>query len=124
MQALFVAVCIRTYFVGVQQCGMTEQPIENKLRLWREFRKMTQEDLAEAAGTSAGVISLLESGKRRLSLKWLLKLAPALKTTPGFIIDHDPEDVPTDIMEIWGNIPEHQQQQALAILKTFSLKTG
>lgn len=99
---------------------MSEKPLENKLRLWREYRKLTQEQLAEKIGTTAAVISLLESGKRRLSLKWLLKIAPALKTTPGFILDHDPDDLPTDILDTWASIPEAQQPQALAILKTFA----
>ena len=103
---------------------MSDAPLENKLRLWREYREMTQEELAEAIGTTAAVISLLESGKRRLSLKWLLKLAPALKTTPGFLIDHDPNDLPTDVMEIWADIPEQQQEQAIAILRTFAKKAS
>jgi transcriptional regulator with XRE-family HTH domain len=124
LQVFFVAGCIRTYFPGAQQWGMTDEPLENKLRLWREYRRMTQEQLAEAIGTTAAVISLLESGKRRLSLKWLLKIAPALRTTPGFILDHDPDDLPTDILDIWADIPEQQQAQALEILKTFARKTG
>lgn len=103
---------------------MSNEPLENKLRLWREYRRMTQEQLAEAIGTTAAVISLLESGKRRLSLKWLLKIAPALRTTPGFILDHDPDSLPTDILDIWADIPEQQQAQALEILKTFARKTG
>jgi len=103
---------------------MTDEPLENKLRLWREYRRMTQEQLAEAIGTTAAVISLLESGKRRLSLKWLLKIAPALRTTPGFILDHDPDDLPTDILDIWSEIPEQQQAQALEILKTFARKAS
>lgn len=103
---------------------MTDEPLENKLRLWREYRRMTQEQLAEAIGTTAAVISLLESGKRRLSLKWLLKIAPALRTTPGFILDHDPDDLPTDILDVWADIPEQQQAQALEILKTFARKAS
>ena len=103
---------------------MVDQPLENKLRLWREFRQMTQEQLAEEIGTTAAVISLLESGKRRLSLKWLLKLAPALRTTPGFLIDHNPEDLPTEVLEVWADIPEQQQEQAIAILKTFAKKAS
>ena len=96
--------------------------IKNNLKAWREFRQMTQEQLGEAAGTTASVISLLESGNRRLSLKWLLKLAPPLNTTPGFILDHDPEDLPTEMLDIWASIPEDQQSQALAVLQTFARK--
>src|SRR5689334_1132894 len=59
------------------------------LREWREFVKMpgrddpgmTQEELAEAIGTSKSTISDLERGRLRLSDKWLRKIAPVLKTT-------------------------------------------
>lgn len=91
----------------------------NHLRAWREFRRMTQVQLANAAGTKGSVISLLESGDRRLSDKWLRKLAPALLTTPGHLLDHDPEDVPTDLMEIWADIPEDRRAQAILVLNTF-----
>lgn len=104
---------------GVQQEGMTEPRLSNHLRAWREFRQMTQEELAEKAGTTASVISLLESGQRRLSLKWLYKLAPPLRTSPGFIVDHQPEDLPSDILDVWANIPEQAQPQALEVLKAF-----
>lgn len=103
---------------------MSEKPLSNNLRAWREWRKLTQEQLADAIDTTPAVVSLLESGKRRLSLKWLQRLAPALKTTPGFILDHTPEDLPTDILETWAEIPPEKQDQALAILKTFMRETG
>src|SRR5215510_13779994 len=94
------------------------------LREWREFRKMTQEQLAGAIGTNASVISLLEDGKRRLSDKWLTRLAPALKTSRGSILDHDPETVATSILEVWNSIPESAKPQALDILQTFRKKAG
>ena len=98
---------------------MSSEHLSNHLTAWREWRGMTQEQLAEAIGTTASVISLIENGKRRLSLKWLLKLAPALHTSPGMIIDHDPNDLPSDVLEVWADIPETQQKQAIEILKTF-----
>ena len=94
------------------------------LREWREHRKMTQEQLAGAIGTNASVISLLEDGKRRLSDKWLTRLAPALRTSRGAILDYDPETVATSILEVWNSIPESAKPQALDILQTFKKKTG
>lgn len=91
----------------------------NHLRAWREYRRMTQTHLAEAIGTKGSVISLLESGDRRLSDKWLRRLAPALQTTPGHLLDHDPEDMPTDLLEIWAAIPEDRRAQAIQVLNTF-----
>ena len=100
-----------------------ENEDRNYLQAWREFRHMTQADLAERVGTTASVISLLESGSRRLSPKWLRKLAPALETTPGFLLDHDPNDLPTDILDIWAAVPDVDRKQALAVLSTFR-RTG
>ena len=85
---------------------------------------MSQETLGELAGTTGSVISLLESGARGLSLKWLMKLAPPLKTSPGFLLDHDPEDLPTDILDIWTSIPEPRREMALKVLDTFVDRTG
>ena len=38
---------------------------EHPLKVWREYRGLTQEELAHAAGTSQGQIALLETGKRK-----------------------------------------------------------
>src|SRR3990167_10236693 len=51
-----------------------DKPPANHLRAWREFRGLTQEQLAELADTKGSTISLLESGDRGLGDKWLRKL--------------------------------------------------
>jgi transcriptional regulator with XRE-family HTH domain len=95
----------------------------NYLRAWREHRRMTQAKLAEAVGTTGAVISLLESGERGLSDKWLRKLAPVLGTRPGHLLEVDPADVSNDILEIWAEIPEDRRDQARDVLRAFRLKT-
>jgi transcriptional regulator with XRE-family HTH domain len=80
---------------------------------------MTQAKLAEAVGTTGAVISLLESGDRGLSDKWLRLLAPVLGTRPGHLLEVDPADVSTDILDIWADIPEERRQQARSVLATF-----
>lgn len=94
----------------------------NYLRAWREHRKISQEKLAEMVGTTAGVISHLEAGERGLSAKWLRRLAPALNTTPGFLLDHDPEELPSDVFEMWSSIPDSQKPTARRVLESF--RTG
>jgi transcriptional regulator with XRE-family HTH domain len=106
-----------------QDANMVEEKQGNYLRAWREFREFTQEQLADKVGTDKGVISLLESGGRRLSDKWLRKLAPALNTTPGHLLDHDPNDLPTDILDIWSRIDDRDRAQAARVLSSF-VKTG
>ncbi len=80
---------------------------------------MTQEALAERVGTAGNVIGLLESGERGLSHKWLLKLAPALDTTPGFLLDHDPNDLDASFLDACLQVNEADKPQVLAILQTF-----
>lgn len=97
----------------------------NHLKAWREFRRLTQEALAASLDppTTGSVISLLEDGKRKLSPKWLRRLAPALGTTPGFLLEHDPQHLPTDFLDVIARIPEERRTQALEILETFT-RTG
>jgi transcriptional regulator with XRE-family HTH domain len=91
----------------------------NLLHAWREHRGLTQEELAEKVGTYSGQISLLENGKRQLSVKWLYRLADALDITPGWLVDHHPNDISSDIYDIWGRIPEPQKQHARDVMMTF-----
>lgn len=90
----------------------------NFLREWRTFRKMSQAELAEAVGTNANMIGYLENGERGLSAKWLRRLAPALKTTPGMLLDHDPAKLDNDILEIWGQAGEREKRQISEIART------
>ena len=101
--------------------NMDETP--NNLRAWRLYRKLSQADLAGRCNTTGHMISYLETGQRGLSLKWLLRLAPALGTTPGFLLDHDPNELPADILEIWGNADERERRQIVEIARTL-VSTG
>jgi transcriptional regulator with XRE-family HTH domain len=103
---------------------MAKDKIPNRLRAWREFRKMTQEELAEKADTSVSQISMLESGDRGMSHKWLLRLAPILNTTPGHLLDHDPAELDNDVFDIWVSIDKRDRAQALRVLKSFQSGTN
>lgn len=94
----------------------------NYLKAWREFREMSQEALAEKLGTTASMISMLETEQRGLSAKWLRRLAPALRTTPGHLLDLDPAEVDSDVLEIWASIDERDRDKARQVLLAF--KTG
>lgn len=91
---------------------------------WRDFRKMTQEQLAEKVGTVKSTISMIETGDRGLSDKWARRLAPVLGTRPGMLLDVDPNDMPSDILQIWAEISEGDKPQARLVLETFRKKTG
>lgn len=91
----------------------------NLLRAWREFRRMTQADLAEAFGTTPSVISLLETGERKLSPKWLHRLAPALGTSPGRLLDVHPEDAPRAQDDVFYGIPDDKLTLVKDMLNAF-----
>jgi len=95
----------------------------NHLKAWREFRSLSQDELAAKVDTTKSVISLWENDKRSLSDKVLRRLAEALETQPGHILDVDPNELDNDIIDIWTRLSQTDRQQAAEILKTF-LKTG
>lgn len=103
--------------------GRMDKRPANYLRAWREFRQMSQDDLAQKLDTAKGVISLLENGKRPLSDKWLRRLAEVLETRPGHILDVDPHELDNDIVDIWTSLSKDDRAQAARILRTF-VRTG
>ena len=80
----------------------------NHIRAWRKFRNMTLDELAAAVGSTKATVQQLEVG---------------LGTTPGMLLDHDPNDLPTSVLETWAAIPEESQPQALKVLESFK-RTG
>lgn len=79
----------------------------NHLRAWREHRGLTQSQLAAIIGTEGSVISLLESGTRGLSDKWLQRLAKALEVPPGLLLDVEPGAVDAAMLDLWARVPHH-----------------
>jgi ribosome-binding protein aMBF1 (putative translation factor) len=61
-----------------------------KVRAARQARGWTQEELAERSGMAAVQISRVERGVREVRLTTLLRLARALRTTPGHLLDDLP----------------------------------
>lgn len=92
----------------------------NYLRQWREKAKLSQDELAERVGTTKSVISLLENEKRPLSSKWLRKLADALGTTPGRILDINPEEANADVLDIWDHIRAKDRDTAIRVLRSLT----
>lgn len=104
---------------------MASAPYPNHIRAWREFRHLTQEELAEAVGCSKASIGHWESGIREVAPKWLYPIAKALSTSPGYLLDHDPNDLPTAILDIWADIPPEERPRALEMLRVgFAKRTG
>lgn len=98
-------------------------PNENFVAAWRERKGWTQAQLAEAIGTTGSVVSLLEAGERQLSPKWLRRIAAAFKIPTGYLLEHHPDKLPVDVLEIWANVPEEKQGDAIAMLRALG-RTG
>ena len=99
---------------------MTSKNPSNYLKAWREFRGLTQENLASSVGTTAAVVSLLENGQRGLSASWLDRLSRPLQTSPGFLLDHHPSDLTAELLDLWASIPTENQPKAIKALRSLS----
>ena len=60
---------------------------ENAIKVWREFRGISQTELAERTGISAPYLSQLESGKRKGSEEVLSAIAGVLVVCVEMIVD-------------------------------------
>lgn len=96
----------------------------NHLKAWREFRDLTQADLADAVNTNSNMIGYLESGERSLSLKWLRRLAPALDTNVGMLAQYDPRDLDRDLIEIWATVSNRDKAKIVEIAKLLAERDG
>ena len=97
----------------------TSEP-PNQLRAWREYRSLTPGALAKRAGTTAQIVTDLETGAAELSDKWARKLAPALDTRAGFLLDVDPNDADPAFFDTVSAIPKERRAEALEVLRIFS----
>lgn len=97
----------------------------NHLRAWMEFRGIKGNQLADLLGgnVTPGMVSDLANSKRALSAKWLRRLATALRTTPGLLLDHDPRELPSDIVEIWVEADSATRRRLVDVAKAL-VRTG
>lgn len=106
-------------------------PIDPARRFYlRELRiraGMTQEQLADAIGTSKGLVSQMETGAHRYNEGWVDKIAavlgiePAdLLTPPGAVsISTLADPRLTSIVAVWPHIPERQREAIANLARTF-----
>lgn len=102
---------------------MDEQAPPNYLKAWRKKRGFTQEQLADAIGTTKSQISELERGNLQLGQKWLLKISPVLEVRVGYLLEVDPEALDSDILDMWAQIPVSERGNAAKALQGF-IRTG
>jgi transcriptional regulator with XRE-family HTH domain len=113
-------VCAQCDDYSDRVCDNATVEERNYLRQWRKKAGLTQEELADKVGTNKAVISLLESERRPLSAKWLRKLADALGTTPGRILDVNPDEANADVLDIWDHIRAKDRATAIRVLRSLT----
>jgi DNA-binding XRE family transcriptional regulator len=59
---------------------------ENPIKVWREYRKLTQQQLAEAAGISTPYLSQIETSKRTSTTEVLTAIAKILQVSLDEIV--------------------------------------
>lgn len=93
------------------------------LKQWREYRGLTQEQLADRVGWSVGNVSQLERGLQGYSQEGLEALAEALQCDPGQILNVDPSGDEA-IWSIWERAKPGERQMIVEIARTVVKQTG
>lgn len=89
------------------------------VKQWREYRDLTQEQLAERVDRSRGLISQIESGLTELTEEMVFALADAMRCTPGDILEVNPlvEGDVVDISDILRGQPADVRAEALGYIR-------
>lgn len=64
---------------------------ENPIKVWREYRGLTQQQLADAAGISKPYLSQIETGKRTGATDILSAIAKALDVSLDEVVEREKE---------------------------------
>ena len=95
----------------------------NFVYAWRKARQLTQEQLAERAGVSASMISLIENGGSGFTVETLSDIGHALRVRPGWLLDRDPKAI-EDILSIAEDIEELPPELRERLLKAAKVLAG
>lgn len=119
MQPLLLAIYGKTLICYASSlCPMSENRIYFKE--WRKYRGLTQQQVADALGSSSGYVSDLENQKRRYNQDHLEALAELFGCATADLLAVNPledEDDNTDpdlkaIIDIWEYIPQQSRKAA------------
>ena len=92
------------------------------IKQWREFRNLTQDQLAERLETSKASISRIETGQQAYTQDFLEACAEALRTDPASLLMRDPTDEEA-VWSIWDRAKVGERQMIESIVRSV-VKTG
>lgn len=87
------------------------------LKAWRNYRGMTQEQVAEALDISRALVSKIENGKSPYSQAQIEAMARLYRASPGDLLDRDPRDGGAELASLIRNLPANQQAQVADIVQ-------
>jgi transcriptional regulator with XRE-family HTH domain len=97
---------------------------KNSVKSWRVFRNLTVEQLSDLTGLSTGNISAIENRRQGYSDESLEKLAHALRTTPGALLDVDPmADGEDSFWAMWDKVGD-TDRETLRLMASRLVETG
>lgn len=91
------------FFVHSKEFCQMDKNYPNRIRLLRDERDLTIEELADRTGLSVSYVSRLESGERNLSVKNLNLFAHALEVSPQEILVDTPAKS-SNVVAVMGRI--------------------
>lgn len=112
------AIIARQYGYSVDAIWGSSDPEERDISFvtaWREYRSMTIEELASAAGTTVQIMELVEAGQLPLTGKRRRAVADALKVTQGFL-DLDPSAPENSLLVAAADVPSPRRSDATRVL--------
>jgi len=89
---------------------------------WREYRSLTQEQLADRIGTSKASISRIEAGTQAYTQDFLEAAAEALMTDPASLLMRDPSDE-SAAWSLWDQAKPAERKMIERIVQSV-VKTG
>lgn len=87
------------------------------IKAWRDYRSLTQEQLAERVDTTTATISRLENGKQPYSQELLEALAGALRCTVADLIARPPEKPKDDLLALLDGLDDERRTQAARVIR-------
>ena len=102
---------------------MYSKPIGRRIKLAREAKKLTQEQLAEMVDLSPMHVSVLERGQKPPKLETLIKLANILDVSGDFllqdVIAYSKTIPSTEVTLLISSLPENEQNRILQSVRAY-----
>lgn len=94
--------------------------VGNKIRYYREKKKMSQLELAEAIGVTQNTIYLIETARSEMKLGKLFSIAEVLDVTPDKLLSSEAKTISNKLFEMehcWKQLNETDQILMMSIMK-------